>query len=162
MTDDDYERNILRKVEEHGWFCTSVFDPDGKDVSFSYSVGFTETLNCPEFIVFGLDAKLMHSMLWNVFRQIKAGRTPEDNQRWSGLLEGYDCIARAVHPTNIVREYLNSAIWFWGNPAERGLLRAFQVVWPGVGTGLFPWDSACSQVVRDKQPPLWLPNRSLS
>ena len=63
----------------------------------------------------------MHSMLWSVFRQIEAGRAPEDNQRWSGLIEGYDCIARAVHPTNIVREYLNSAMWFWGDAGERGM-----------------------------------------
>ena len=161
MTSTDYERTILRNIDERGWFCTSVFDPEGKVVSFSYSVGFTKTLACPEFIVFGLDIKLMHSMLWSVFRQIEAGRAPEDNQRWSGLIEGYDCIARAVHPTNIAREYLNSAMWFWGDAGERGPLKAFQLVWPSAGTGLYPWDEGCSQLVRDSQPPLYLPNRAV-
>ena len=158
----DYEQKILDNIEEHGWFCTSVFEDSGKTPCFSYSVGFTNTLNAPEFIVFGLDIKLMHRMLWEVFHQIKDGKVPEDNQRWSNLIEGYDCISRPVHPTNIVREYLNSAMWFWGDPDEHGPLKAFQLVWPANGPGLFPWEDGCSQVVRDHQPPLYLPNRSLS
>jgi hypothetical protein len=161
--DSEYERNILANVEEHGWFCTSVFDPDGDAPSFSYSVGFTKTLDSPEFIVFGLPAKLMHSMLWKVFRLIKAGKQPEDHQRWSDLLEGFDCISRVVHPTNIVRDYLNSAMWLWRTQLGHDEpLQAFQLVWPSSETGLFPWDADCAQIVRDYQPPLWLPNRSLS
>jgi hypothetical protein len=165
MAEDDgeYERNILATIEEHGWFCTSVFDPKGANPSFAYSVGFTKTLNCPEFIIFGLDLKVMHSALWSVFRQIEAGKTPEENQRWSDLLEGFDCVSRRVHPTNIVREYLNSAMWFWSGPDKRGSdVPAFQLVWPSSATGLYPWDADCAQIVRDHQPPLYLPNRSLS
>src|SRR5690606_704523 len=86
---DDYERKLLDNVDEHGWFCVHVFDPDGREEPFSYSVGFTKTLGAPEFIVFGLPRNLMHSMLWEVFRQIKAGKTPADNQRWSNLIEGF-------------------------------------------------------------------------
>jgi len=159
---DDHEQRIVDDVEEYGWFCSGVFDPEQKEPDFSYSVGFTKTLNAPEFIVFGLPLKLMHSMLWEVFRQIKDGKVPEDNQRWSKLIEGFDCISRPVHPTNIVREYLNSAMWFWGNPAEHGQLKAFQLVWPSSKTGLFPWDADCAQEVRDRQPPLYLPTRALS
>jgi hypothetical protein len=165
MRDDDlseYEQRILANIEEHGWFCPSIFDPDGQRPKFSYSVGFTKTLSCPEFIVFGLDTKLMHSMLWEVFRQIRAGRLPEDNQRWGDLIEGFDCISRAVHPTNIVREYFNSAMWLWGDPDERGgEMQAYQIVWPSSATGLYPWDAECAQIVRDHQPPLYS-NRGLS
>lgn len=158
----DYEQDILDNIEEHGWFCTSVFEEPGRSPAFSYSIGFTKTLNAPEFIIFGLPLKLMHSMLWEVFRQIRDGKVPEDNQRWSNLLEGFDCISRPVHSTNIVREYLNSAMWFWGDPAERGQLKAFQLVWPSATTGLFPWHANCAQEVRDCQPPLYQPNRALS
>ncbi len=158
MTDEQYEQDILRNIEEHGWFCTSVFAPDGKQPAFSYSVGFTQTLQAPEFIVFGLEIKMMHAMLWQVFRDIKAGREPRDMDTWSGLLAGHDCVVRAVHPTNIVREYLNSAMWFWGDKAERGPLKAFQIVWPEAGSKHFPWDDECAQIVRDHQPALYLPN----
>ncbi|MDC7694430.1 DUF4262 domain-containing protein [Asticcacaulis sp. DXS10W] len=154
----DYERKILRNVNEHGWFCVSVFDPEDESATFSYSVGFTETLGCPEFIIFGLNSGLMHSMLWEVFRQIRGGKMPADNEKWSNVLTGYECVSRTVHPTNIIRDYLNSAMWFWGDPNERGPLPAFQLVWPGVETRLFPWDKGCSEIVRKAQPPLYLPN----
>lgn len=160
---NDYERKLLDNVDEHGWFCVHVFDPDGREEPFSYSVGFTKTLGAPEFIVFGLPRNLMHSMLWEVFRQIKAGKTPADNQRWSDLIEGFECVSRAVHSTNMTPDYLSSAIWFWKNPSAReGLPPAFQIVWPGRETGHFPWDKDCPEDLRVAQPPLWLPNRSLS
>jgi hypothetical protein len=157
----DHEQRIVADVEQHGWYCSAVYDPDQNDPDFAYSVGFTETLAAPEFIVFGLPLKLMHSMLWTVFRQIKGGVTISDGSRWSGLVEGFDCVARPVHPTNLKREYLNSAMWFWGNPAEKGLLPVFQLVWPGSADGLFPWDEDCADSVRALQPPLYLPARDL-
>lgn len=158
---EEYERKILEDIEEYGRFCTSVVDPDQIQPSFSYSVGFTRTLNTPEFIVFGLSVKLMHSMLWRVFDDIKAGRRPEDGARWSGLLDGHDCIIRTVHQTNVVPDYFNSAIWFWDDAADRGALSAFQIVWPAVATDLFPWDETCPSIVRDAQPALYLPNAKL-
>lgn len=96
-------------------------------------------------------------MLWEVFRQIEAGMGAVDGNRWSGLLEGFDCISRAVHPDNIVREYLNSAIWYWRRSGNDGLPPVYQIIWPGAQDGLFPWDSGCSEIVKDLQPPLWEP-----
>jgi hypothetical protein len=95
---NDYERKILDNIEEHGWFCTSVFEDKGKTPSFSYSVGFTKTPSSPEFIVFGLETGLMHKMLWEVFHQIKDGRIPSDNQRWSNVLQGHDYITEPFIP----------------------------------------------------------------
>lgn len=158
----DYEQQILENIRTHGWFCTCVFDPNGERPSFAYSVGFTKTLNCPEFIVFGLEPKTMQSMLWEAFEQIRDGKGPEDGQVWHNLINDYECISRSVHPTNIVRDYFNSAMWFWNAPNEQNALKAFQLVWPGNGSGLFPWDDNCPQVVCDYQPPLYLPNRAFS
>ena len=154
---DDYEKKLLRNIEEFGWQATSVFDPKGEDPNFTYSIGFTSTLEAPEFIVFGLPSDLMRSMLWEVFRQIEAGRAISDGDRLSGLLEDFDCVVREVHPDNIKPEYLNSAIWYWHRTGNEGLPPVFQVVWPGKNDGLFPWDVACPEIVRELQPPLYLP-----
>ncbi len=148
----EYEQEILDAVDEHGWFCTAVFDPDGAAPDFAYTVGFTRTLDLPEFIMFGLPLKTLHGILWDVFRALKAGRAPEDGQRWSDLIEGYDCMLRRVHPTQVIREHFNSALWFRGDQP----LTAFQVVWPD-RDGRFPWDPGCAQGVRDDQPALYLP-----
>lgn len=153
----DYEQRIVDNIDEHGWFCVVVTDGDDAE-AFAYSVGFEQTLGSPECIVFGLPPDLMHSMLWNVFRQIRDGARLSNGRRWSGLLEGFDCITRPVHPSQITREHFNSALWHWGDPAERGReLTAFQLFWPGAVDGLFPWESGSSDGVRERQPLLYLP-----
>jgi hypothetical protein len=157
-----HERRIISNVDEHGFFQSTVFDPDGVLPTFTYTVGFAKTLDCPEFIVFGLDGAFHSSMLWGVFRQIQAGKRPADNLLWSGLLEGHDCISRAVHPTQITREHFNSALWFHDHMAPEVAFTACQLVWPSAGSGLFPWDDGCPQDVRDLQPPLYLPSRAYS
>jgi hypothetical protein len=157
LSDSAYEQEILDAVAEHGWFCTAVHDPDGREPDWAYSVGFTETLRQPEVIVFGLPHKLAHGLLWDVFRTLKAGKVAEDGQVWSQLVADHDCVLRRVHPSQVIREHLNSAMWFWGDPARRGApLSAFQLVWPD-RAGRFPWDPGCVQAVRDRQPALYLP-----
>ena len=155
----EYQGRLLDKVAEYGWSCVNISSPQDEGLEFAYTVGFSETLNSPEFIVFGLNETLRTIVLGEVFRQIQAGKMPEDGQRWSNLIEGYDCVSRAVHPSNILQEHLNFAIWFWGDPADRGPLQAFQLVWPSYGSGLFPWEADCPQSVRDQQLPLYLPRR---
>ena len=100
----------------------------------------------------------MHSMLWELFRQLKAGKPIADGTRWSGLIEGFDCISRVVDPTNIKRDYLNSAMWFWEHSKGAGLVPVYQIIWPGAGDGLFPWEEGCADLVREYQPPLYLPS----
>ncbi len=159
MTVTDFEQRILDDVNEHGWFCVSVLKGGDLAPPFSYSVGFIDSLKCAEFIVFGLPVDLMHSMLWSVFRQIRDGVTiPAEGQRWSTLLQGHDCISRAVHPSQIERKYFNSALWYWWYTGrDRDSVRAFQLFWPGAEQRLFPWENGCVQEVRDLQPLLYLP-----
>jgi hypothetical protein len=155
----DYEERIASNIAEHGWFCVSVLG-DATRPPFSYSVGFAETLNAPEFIVLGMSGKMGHGMLWELFRALKSGApAPGDGDRVAGILSGYDCIARKVHPDNVVRDYFNSAIWRWGDPTLRGApLQACQLLWPGLD-GLFPWEPGCEPEVRAVQPLLFEPPR---
>jgi hypothetical protein len=153
----DYEQKLIDAISEHGWQCTSVFDPNGNDPNFSYSIGFTSTLGAPEFIIFGLDIELMHAMLWEVFSQIKDGKTVVEDDCWSGVLGSFDCIAKEAHPTNIVRENANSAMWYWWQTGHEGKPPLYQLFWPGAVDGYFPWDPECSDYVRSLQPLLYLP-----
>jgi hypothetical protein len=98
----------------------------------------------------------MHSMLWEIFRQVGAGKQVGDGASWSGLLEGFECVTRRVHESNIQREFLNSAMWHWGDPAERGLLPVYQLVWPSAVSGLYPWEEGDHDYTRDMQAPLYL------
>jgi len=151
----EYDKNIIENVEKHGWFATSVFDPEGKEPMFTYSTGFSKTLGAPEFIVFGLNKELMHNMLWEVFHQIKAGVVPQDSMRWDGLLEGFHCISKkAIHP-DLHKEYTCAANWFWRHHGNTESLEVYQIVWPGAQQGLFPWEEGCDSYVISQQPKLW-------
>ena len=151
----EYEQKLFATIEKHGWQSTFVFDPDGDAPDFAYSIGFSKTLNAPEFIVFGLPRELMHSMLWEVFRQIQNGKMPEDGMEWSGLLEGFQCVCRKAIHKDVHTEYATSANWFWRESGNSGSPEVFQIVWPGAQQGLFPWDDGCVEYVINQQPALW-------
>ncbi len=152
----DYDSKLLGNIDRHGWQFTFVFDPDGKNPDFGYSIGFTQTLNAPEFIVFGLDKGLMNSMIWEVFRQIEGGLQPADGMRLQGLLDGFDCILRKAKHHQLFEEYAVSANWFWHHLGETGHPTVYQIVWPGAQQGLFPWESDCDAFVIESQPQLWI------
>ena len=117
---NQFEQNILSNVNKHGWHGLHVFDPEETSPNFSYSVGFPETLGAPEFIVFGLPHDLTHQMLWEVFKQIKAGAEPTHGRRWSDLLEGFDCISLTANHDSLFTEYLISSHWYWRHSGRDG------------------------------------------
>ena len=156
----DYEQGIIDHVAEHGWHCTNVFDPTERVPNFSYSIGLWETLCTSELIVFGLDLELMHKLLWAMYRQLKAGAQLANGARWSGLLGGFDCISRPVHPSQIKDEYFNSALWYRERRAGDSNLSAYQIFWPGAVDGLFPWEKGAADIVRELQPSLYLPDQA--
>jgi Domain of unknown function (DUF4262) len=160
---NESERHYLESIEKFGFQSVHVFG-DQDEPGFTYSVGFTSTLGASEFIIFGLNRDTMHSMLWDIFEQIKAGKKIVDGARWSDLIDNYDCVSRTVHHTNIQTEYLNSAIWYWESQLDNdSLLPVMQIVWPGspgFGEGLFPWEDGCHDEIRRLQRPLYLPRPS--
>jgi hypothetical protein len=152
---DPYERDLLDNVEKFGWQCISVAADDGAP-SFSYTIGFWESLCTPELVIFGLDFDLMHAMLWEMYRHLKAGAQLADGARWP-ILEGFDCISRQVHASNVQPDYLNSAIWYRHLKTGDESLEVFQLFWPSAEQGLFPWEEGCDPLVGACQPLLYLP-----
>jgi len=153
---NEFEQRMVASIAEHGWYAMHVL-ADGDFPGFTYSIGFWESANAPEFLIYGLPKKLMHSMLWEMFRQLKAGRRVRDGEPISDLIEGFDCIMRPIHVSHI-REHIGSALWYQrhrlGN--DRGL-QAWQIFWPGKEQKLFPWEAGCNEDVRGWQPLLYLP-----
>lgn len=156
---NDYETRLLANVEKHGWQASYVFDPEQVNPDFTYSVGFPQSLNVPDFIVFGLSKDLMHNMLWEIFHQVKAGKTVEDGTEWPDLLGGdYICVSRRVHPENNGANYFNSARW-WAKHSGRDMdsLEFYQMFWPGVHDKCLPWEDGCHDDVIAAQPLLYEP-----
>ncbi|WP_432200940.1 DUF4262 domain-containing protein [Erythrobacter sp. W53] len=151
----DFEEGILANIKDHGCQVNHVFDPDGEEAGKSYSIGFPETVGQPEVICFGLDHKLMHSMIDEICRRCREGFLIEDRKRISDLLDGFDCELRRVLPENIVVDHFASAMWY-SEHSDRGQMSdAFQIVWPGAVNGLFPWEDGAAPDVIDMQPALY-------
>ncbi len=151
-----WQRTVRENIEKHGWFGQQVFDPDGKNPNFAYSVGFTKTLAAPEFIIFGLRRELMHNMIWEVFHQIKAGQKVGHGQKWNDLLGGdFACYSFKCTHADLFEEYAASSKWFWNDQGHTGEPEVYQIVWPGAKDGLFPWDEGCDPYVISQQPMLF-------
>ena len=153
---NQYERNLIANVEAHGWQATNVFDPKCGP-SFSYSVGFPQTLGCPDCIIVGLTSEIMHHMLWEIFHQIRKGETLVAGARWDGLLSGdFKCVSLPIRPDVMESDYrLSSSEWYLRNVMKSDSpFEAFQIVWPSVHGHLYPWDSDCPIEVLEAQPVL--------
>ncbi|CAN5364223.1 hypothetical protein BH10PSE13_BH10PSE13_18800 [soil metagenome] len=111
-SDEDFEREIIANVRDHGCHINYIFDPAGDEPAFAYSIGFPETVGQPEVIVFGLSMDIMKFMINETLRQCREGFRLEDDAELHGLLEGHDCVLAAIPAANITREYFNSAMWF--------------------------------------------------
>lgn len=158
MSLSDYEQELVDNIDELGWFCVSVFEGE-KAPSFSYTVGLTFKFGVPEFIIFGLSSETGYNILWKLYRELEAGAVgPFDGMVWPDLLNGYDCVSRTVHSSQILRDYFNSALWYRRFVTGRDDdFTACQIFWPGAQQRLLPWQEGCDQFVRDSQPALYLP-----
>jgi len=152
----DHEREILANIDAHGCHIPYVFDPDGGRPEFAYSVGFPHSTDQGEVIVFGMPLELAGFMINETLRQCRDdGLILGDGLRISGLLKGFDVIARIVRPELIEREHFNSAMWHHVGRYGTSLTVAYQLVWPSAATGLFPWDEGCHEDVIALQPALY-------
>lgn len=152
----DFEEGILANVEQFGCQVNYVFDPDGKEEAFSYSIGFPASVEQPEVIVFGLPQGLMHSMINECLRQCRdEGLCLNDGRQVDGLIDGFSCIIRAIPKSAITAEFFNSALWFASHSGAKTALSACQIVWPGAQDGLLPWDEEATDEFRAMQPALY-------
>lgn len=158
LTDWWTAKNLDRRVRKHGW--TGVYvGRYGDAPAWTYSLGFDETLNQPEVVIFDVPQESAQTLLWQAFDELKNGQLQfEDGATWSGGAEPAPKW-RKVHPSQI------SGIVGWLGLAERRRfkrtgqrsgLEAFQLVLPDAG-GHFPWEAGYDEHLRPLQPALYLP-----
>lgn len=142
----DYERNIHKHIEECGCSVTSVFDPEGDEPSFSYSIGIAKTSKAPELIVVGLEPEMGHWLVNEYNRRIRAGEIFVPGVLYEGFLEGF-----AVQFGAVAREHreelMRSATWLHEGPD----FEALQLIWPSTD-GSWPSDAPASEWFRASQP----------
>ncbi|MGC4094571.1 MAG: DUF4262 domain-containing protein [Polyangiaceae bacterium] len=131
---EPFDRRVLEDIRDYGYHVVAVASADSVP-AWAYTVGFGTTFNHPEIVAFGLDVRLMHSMLRNVATEIENGRPFHDRTQSSEIVSGYACTFRHVH-VNWFPTFLGYARWFYrGDDFE-----CLQCFWPDRHHRL-PWDT---------------------
>ena len=143
------EDEISEVVREHGWYAASISD---HEPPFLYSIGLMQTLNHPEFIMFGLEAENSHALFSQLVRDIRAGQSYAEPGVHTVNIAGaeYRVGFRRVHPTQHAL-YLGFAMEYCRHIGRWGELEAIQAFWPD-SSGKFPFDVGCEPEVYQLQP----------
>jgi uncharacterized protein DUF4262 len=143
---DVHEKKFVANIREHGWFRTNVL-ADGANAGFSYTTGFWLTLGFPDIIVFSLPSETAHAVFWDIFRDVRAGKTPPVGQPADlfANMEGF------LFPVGLhhYAEHLGWSRWFYGSDD----FPCLQLVWPDT-KGVFPWQPGADEGVAKFQPDL--------
>ncbi len=137
-------QSIKENIEKFGWQCQYVFDHDGEKEGFSYSIGFEESYDHPEIMIFGLAKETMHSVLSDIAEDIKEGLVIEPNKKISGILSGdYEVLFKPIVAVNIP-EYAGIASDYYSKP-----FRIYIMFWPDKNN-ILPTEPNCELTVENE------------
>jgi hypothetical protein len=146
---DARDRRVAEMIVQYGWNVVGIAGDD-ETPGWAYSIGMWHTLRQAEVCVFGLGVDVAMSIVDIAGEQVRDGRPLRDEERRADVIEGYDVVARPVHPS-WYRSFFGTAIDFYQRPPVPFL----QLVWPD-RQGQFPWDDGVAEACLIQQPQLWL------
>jgi hypothetical protein len=129
------EEEIAEVVREHGWYAANISD---HQPPFLYTIGLMQSLNHPEFVMFGLEADNAHALFSQRVRDIRGGRF---------FAEPGVCTVSIGGDEHRVRNGVLPVHW----PHRE--LEAVQAFWPD-DAGKFPFEVGCDLDVYQLQPRL--------
>lgn len=156
-------RDLERRVRKLGWTGGYVGDYVSAP-TWAYTIGFDETLDQPELIIFDLPQAIANELMSMAFTEIRDGALVlEDGGVWPAQAEGRS-IWRKVHPGHMD----GPDGWFTFALIRRARrtgksfgLEGFQLVLSDEA-GHFPWDEGYDERLRPRQPALWDPPENLA
>jgi hypothetical protein len=91
----------------------------------------------------------MQGIVDTIASLVKSGRSFQDGDETSDVLEGYPCTLRTVRPEHY-RDHVGYAMWFYKGAS----FPVLQCVWPDNGRR-YPWHEDCQDGIRRLQPALY-------
>nr|WP_202819684.1 DUF4262 domain-containing protein [Thaumasiovibrio occultus] len=134
--ESDYDIQLLKHIEDHGWYNVHIAEGDNKP-AFAFSIGHFHKANHPEIIVIGLPAEVAHQLLNIAVVKIVGGQEKiEPFKKYTDFLEG---LSVAFVPVDLEHygEYLGYANWYYGSLNMP--FPTLQMVWPD-RQGKYPWE----------------------
>jgi len=144
---DEAELRFVSSIREHGWFNTHILASE-EGPQFNFTTGFQVNLGVPEVILFGFREQVAHNVLWNFYRDLKAGKRYETGQPYPDFLEGFDVCFQLVDKSQY-HEHLGWSRWFYAGDD----FDCWQLIWPDK-QGKFPWEIGFNSNLLNLQPDL--------
>lgn len=142
------DKRVAADVKKYGCHVISVFDPEEKLPTFSYSVGIQATSGAPEAIVIGVRPNLGHSMINEYNDQVRKGVRFERAKQYPGFLEGFNIYVEPAKAA-LLSEYTLGCTRFY-----KGMgYSVVQLIYPTTA-GIWPWQKSASEWVKSNQPML--------
>jgi hypothetical protein len=145
---EDDEKKLIDDIEKHGCHIIQVRAEDGFP-GWSYTVGLTDLLGCPEIIVIGLKNEVAHWLLNECSRRLQAGVKVENGSRVEELLVTVECEFRSVE-RKWLKQTMGYAVWFYGGDD----FEVLQCVYPD-HVNRFPSEADFDSEWRARQPLLF-------
>jgi hypothetical protein len=142
------DKRVADDVHKFGCHVISVFDPEEKHPSFSYSIGIFETSGVPEAIVVGLKPSLGGFIVNEYNRRVRAGTRFQRGQLYDGFLGGFSVYIEPAKPEALTEYTRGCDRYYKGAPYP-----TVQIVWPST-SGIWPWQAAASEWLKSNQPML--------
>jgi hypothetical protein len=142
------DKRVAEDTRNFGCHVISVFDPDGKTPTFSYSVGIQETTGSPEVIVIGLSATLGHTIVNEYLNQVRTGAIFQPGTPYAGFLKGFPVYIEPADSSRLEEYTLGCTRYY----ADRQY-RVSQIIYPTT-SGIWPWEGSASEWFKNNQPML--------
>ena len=137
----EVNETIAGHVRQYGWHCLHVFPTkdDGAHVGFTYSIGFVQSYDAPEVVIFGLSREKAHALLNQCAQLFATGDKVEpDVEDGRILARDFKVVFRSI-PRAAYDEYLGTAVRYYGDSEFPALL-----MYLPDKSGLFPWQAGYS------------------
>jgi hypothetical protein len=143
------DRRVASHVKKYGCHVVTVFDPDEKLPTFSYSIGIQATSGVPEAIVIGLSAEMGHYMINEYNLQVRKGVRFARGVPSGEFLDGFDIYVEPAKPKLLTEYTLGCSRYYKGEAGQA--YSVVQLIYPTT-SGVWPWQSAATKAFRANQP----------
>jgi len=152
-------RDTDNRIRKHGW--TAIYVGDYATApTWTYTLGFEETLGQPEIVIFDIPQESANSLLWTAFEELKSGELVlEDGKAWHPEEQETRLVWRKVHDSQVE----SRVGWFTLAVARRLTVKremfglpVFQLVLADENH-ILPWETGYNENIRFRQPALYLP-----
>lgn len=128
------ERKLFKDhIDSYGSHLLYVFDPEGIESSFGYSVGIFERFNHSEIFVNGLKQELTFRILQNYTIDVHNGNRFAINKWYDDIIGNYACFFINV-PETKYEDFFGKALDYYCGQ----YFPIYQLIFPNT-SGVYPW-----------------------